>query len=63
MTYSISIERDALKALQKIPQKDRTRIADAIESLTESPRPVGSKNYPAARAGAFGLGMTESFMK
>lgn len=43
MKYSIFIERDALKALRKIPKKDQLRVADAIELLSENQRPIGSR--------------------
>jgi mRNA interferase RelE/StbE len=43
MTYAITIERRALKSLQKISKSDRTKIIQAIEKLAEDPRPVGAK--------------------
>lgn len=43
MKYSIFIERDALKALRKIPKKEQLRVADSIELLSENQRPIGSK--------------------
>ncbi len=42
MKYKISIERPALKALEKIPKKDRERIVIAIQALTENPRPANA---------------------
>lgn len=43
MKYKIEIERSALKALQKIPIKDRDKIIDTIEELSFDPRPIGAK--------------------
>ncbi len=43
MKYQLTIERRALKILDKIPSKDRERIASAIRALALTPRPIGSK--------------------
>lgn len=43
MKYEVTIERAALKALQKIPTADRDRITRLIEGLAENPRPAGVK--------------------
>lgn len=43
MKYEITIERNALKALEKIPTVDRNKIVRFIESLENNPRPVGVK--------------------
>ena len=43
MKYEIEIERSALKALQKIPTKDRNKIIDIIKHLASNPRPTGAK--------------------
>ena len=43
MTYHISIERSAQKALARISEPAQTRIIAAIRLLAESPRPPGTK--------------------
>ena len=39
--YSVIIERNALKSLSKIPNKDAKKIESAISDLAEDPRPIG----------------------
>ena len=39
--YSIIIERNALKSLSGIPDKDAKKIENAINELGEDPRPMG----------------------
>lgn len=41
--YSILIEKNALKHLEKIPKLDREGIVVVIQNLATQPRPVGSK--------------------
>ena len=41
--YSIIIERNALKSLAAIPDKDATKIINAIDELAENARPNGVK--------------------
>lgn len=41
--YSITIEKSALKNLQKIPKSDQTNIVTAIRNLAFHQRPTGSK--------------------
>ena len=36
MTYKIDVKRSAAKALKSLPKKDRKRIADKIDSLSEN---------------------------
>lgn len=43
MNYTLVIERRAQKALARIEQRDRGRIADAIRGLALDPRPRGVK--------------------
>lgn len=43
MKYAVTIERNALKTLQKIPNTVRSKIITAIEHLAENPRPNNSK--------------------
>jgi mRNA interferase RelE/StbE len=40
--YEVVIERKALKSLQNIPAKDRTRIETRIEALADDPRPTNA---------------------
>ena len=39
--YSVAIERNALKSLNGIPNKDAKKIENAISDLVEDPRPMG----------------------
>jgi len=41
MKYTIKIEAKALKSIKKFPKKDALKIKDAIESLSDDPRPIG----------------------
>ena len=41
--YKIEIKRSAAKELEKIPQKDREKIIERIQALSENPRPSQSK--------------------
>ena len=43
MSYSITIRKKALKDLETLPKKMTEKIASAIDSLSDNPRPVGSK--------------------
>jgi mRNA interferase RelE/StbE len=43
MIYEIEIERSALKALEKLPLKDRNKVINTIERLASNPRPAGAK--------------------
>jgi mRNA interferase RelE/StbE len=43
LNYTLVIERRAQKALARIEQRDRGRIADAIRGLALDPRPRGEK--------------------
>lgn len=42
-SYSIEIEKSALKSLKKMDDSTRGRIKKAISSLSEEPRPDGVK--------------------
>ena len=44
MKYDITIERSALKTLQKIQHHHRVKIIEAIELLATMPRPIGAKS-------------------
>jgi mRNA interferase RelE/StbE len=41
MTYSVSIKRSALKALERIARDDRLRIIEAIDKLATNPSAGG----------------------
>ncbi|NHA15442.1 type II toxin-antitoxin system RelE/ParE family toxin [Thioalkalivibrio sp. XN279] len=41
MTYSVSIKRSALKALERIPREDRLRVIEAIDKLSTNPSAGG----------------------
>lgn len=41
--YKIEIKRSAAKELEKIQKKDRDRVIEKIEALSEDPRPPQSK--------------------
>ena len=44
MIYKIHVKRSAAKALKNIPKKDRKRITDKIDSLSENlPNPATTK--------------------
>lgn len=40
-SYSILLTKSAAKELERVPTKDRQRIATRIGSLAENPRPIG----------------------
>jgi len=48
VTYRVEIERVAVKALQRLPQADRTRILGRIRGLTEDPYPAGATKLVGA---------------
>ena len=41
MAYSLKLHRRVEKGLRKIPQKQRERLAKAMRSLANDPRPTG----------------------
>jgi len=41
--YRIEIKKSAAKELERIPEKDRSRIVEKILALAEEPRPPRSK--------------------
>lgn len=43
MSYSLTIKKNASKALSKLPQEDYENVRDAIRSLAQTPRPTGCK--------------------
>jgi mRNA interferase RelE/StbE len=55
MTYQIEIERRALKALSRLPEGNRARVAGAIDALAEDPRPPRCVPVRAAPKGTYRL--------
>jgi mRNA interferase RelE/StbE len=53
MSYRVEIERRALKAISKLPAPDRLRIAAAIDSLADDPRPPGCQQVRIGPKGTF----------
>ena len=43
MIYTIEILRSAQKQLSKIERREQSRIIEAVQKLTETPRPPGCK--------------------
>lgn len=43
MTYELTIERRAQKALARISKSERNRIIEAVRDLASDPRPAGVK--------------------
>lgn len=43
MSYAIRISRQALKELERLPATETRRISEAVNNLSENPRPAGCK--------------------
>ena len=43
MSYRISIRKQALKEIEDLPRKASKQVSAAIDSLADTPRPVGCK--------------------
>ena len=41
MSYELRIKPSAVKELKNLPKKDRARIVDRVEALSDDPRPRG----------------------
>lgn len=41
--YRIEIKRSAAKELERLPPKDRLRVASRIQALAKDPRPPGAE--------------------
>ena len=50
MSYAVLIERRAQRALSRIPQQERDRIAATIPRLADEPRPHGVKKLTGREA-------------
>ena len=40
-SYRLQLKRSAAKELEGVPAKDRRRLAERIDALAQSPRPIG----------------------
>ena len=43
MSYFLLVSKQALKELEKLPQKSNRKISTSIDALSENPRPDGCK--------------------
>jgi len=50
LSYAVLIERRAQRALSRIPQQERDRIAATIRRLADEPRPHGVKKLTGREA-------------
>jgi mRNA interferase RelE/StbE len=41
--YEVSIKKSAVKEIEALPEQNRQRVVEIIESLADNPRPVGSR--------------------
>jgi mRNA interferase RelE/StbE len=48
--YRVVVERSAEKDLRRLPLDVRSRIAEALRSLADDPRPVGSRKLAGNEA-------------
>ena len=49
-SYSVRLKRSAAKEIEALPRKDRTRIIERIQTLSEDPRPAGSTKLSGREA-------------
>ena len=49
MSYKISISKQALRELEKLPTKINQKISSAIDQLSKQPRPIGCKKIKGER--------------
>jgi len=47
--YRVVVERSAEKDLRRLPLDVRVRVADALRSLANDPRPVGSRKLTGTK--------------
>ena len=47
--YAIRFKKSAEKELERLPTKIIRRISDAIDGLSENPRPAGSKKLEGTK--------------
>jgi len=53
MGYRIEVERRAKKALRRLPVRDMERIIEAIDALSDTPRPPGCLAVQNAPGGTY----------
>lgn len=49
MMYRVVVERSAEKDLRRLPLDVRFRVANALRSLANDPRPIGSRKLAGTR--------------
>ena len=49
--YAVRITRKAIKAMSRIPRRDRLRLGATIDALTSAPKPANSKPLRGTRNG------------
>ncbi len=49
-SYSVHIKRSAAKEIETVARRDRARIIERIQTLSENPRPAGSKKLSGREA-------------
>jgi len=54
--YTIEILRSAQKQLSKIERREQSRIIEAVQKLTETPRPPGCKKLSGRPAWRIRMG-------
>ena len=47
--YRVVVERSAEKDLRRLPLDVRSRVAEALRSLVDDPRPVGSRKLAGTK--------------
>lgn len=53
VAYRIEVERQAQKALARLPRQAQTRIATAIDALVDDPHPAGCRPVKEAEKGTY----------
>lgn len=48
-TFKIEIRENALRAMKRLPEKDKIRIADKIDSLADNPLAQGNEKLKGKR--------------
>ena len=49
MPYRIQVKKSAAKEIAALPKRDRRSVVKAIETLTETPRPVGVRKLAGTK--------------
>ena len=49
-SYSVRVQRSAAREIEAVPRKDRERIIERIRTLSDDPRPPGSKKLSGREA-------------